>query len=107
MAGSIEVFRPSGFSRDVLRSYKVYVDDVKSASIREGRTARIEVAPGAHWVRARIDSCSTPPLQIRVGEDEAVRLVVRPGGSAWSGFQQVLGSPSEYLHLELDSAAYS
>jgi hypothetical protein len=101
MPSLIEVHRPQGVGlhQDFFRRYRILVDDVEVASLKEGETARVDVAPGSHAVQARIDWVRTPALHVTVRRDEAVHLVVRPSGFL-SGLWQGVLKPSAYLVLE-------
>lgn len=101
MPSSIEVRRPQGVGlrQDVFRRYRILLDGIQVASLKEGETVRVDVAPGSHAVQARIDWVKTPPLQVTVRQDEAVHLIVRPSGFL-SGLWQGVLKPSAYLVLE-------
>ena len=87
MTSGIEVSRPKGkgFRRDMLRRYKILVDDVEVASLKEGESAAIDVPLGPHAIKAKIDWAVTAPLEVVCGEDGVVRLIVRPGGTRERG----------------------
>lgn len=55
---------------DLIRDYKVFLDDREVAHISHGGECRFTVAPGAHRIQLRIDWCSSPELRVHVGEGE-------------------------------------
>ena len=94
---SITVTRPKTVLRDRARRYKVLVDGAEAGHVGHGETTAIEVAPGPHEVRAKIDWCTTPAVMIS-GD---AQLTVQPGdGNAITGVFRAFFSPSTYLRLE-------
>jgi hypothetical protein len=101
MGSEIEISRPKGKGprRDMLRRYKVLINDVEVATLREGESHRAGLDPGTYGVGAQIDWAVTPTVDVVLG-DEVVRLVVRPGGAPRRGLSQAVRRPEEYLVLE-------
>ena len=94
---SITVTRPTTAWRDRARKYKVLLDGTVSAEISHGETASLEVAPGPHEVRGKIDWCTTPPVVV-TGDEE---LTLQTGtGNAFTAIFVALLTPSKYLRLE-------
>src|SRR5690349_11367180 len=60
---TLTVHRPKRF-RDVLRAYQICVDGTLAAEIRSGGSVTIEITPGHHEVVAKIDWCSSPPVDV-------------------------------------------
>jgi|1186.fasta_scaffold215348_2 hypothetical protein len=94
---SITITRPKTVLRDRARRYRIVVDGSEIAQVSHGETTAIEVAPGPHEVRAKIDWCTTPAAMIS-GD---AQLTVQPGdGNAITGIFRAFFSPSTYLRLE-------
>lgn len=49
-------------SAGVMRSITIEVDGRPSLKVRHGQTDQVNVGPGRHTVRARMDWCSSPEL---------------------------------------------
>lgn len=71
----VVVFRPSTHV-DSLRLHKVLIDDHPVATVADGRSVTIRVAPGRHTLRAEIDWCRSNVLtfDIREGEQSTFRF---------------------------------
>ena len=84
MTATIEVSRPAqkGWRRDVFRRYRVFIDDVEVARLKEGEACFEDVTPGAHRVEARIDWMGSGEVAVRLADGEAVRIAIYPG--TWS-----------------------
>jgi hypothetical protein len=100
--GLLYVSRPTGrgFRRDLFRRYKVLVDDVEVASLAEGDRYIMDLVPGPHTVRAKIDWTTTTPLAFDALIAEKVKLVVRPGGGPWMTFRDMVMRSGSYLVVE-------
>lgn len=71
----------AGFlERDRLRSYVVMVDERPSGYLRRGKEIVINVAPGHHEVRIKIDWTGSPRLPVDVQPGQQVNLVAIPKG---------------------------
>lgn len=71
----VVVFRPSTYV-DSVRLHKVLIDDQAVATVADGCSVTIPVAPGRHTLRAEIDWCKSNALSfdIRAGERSTFRL---------------------------------
>jgi hypothetical protein len=96
----IVIGRPRRGGRDFFRRYRVIVDGVERGKLGRGQELSIEVTPGVHEVEGRIDWCSSGPLRIDVREGAAVRMTLRPGGSALRVADCV--TPVGYLTLAVE-----
>ncbi len=65
----------------------------------EQRVVSVDVEPGHHTVRARIDWTGSPALDVEVLVGDEVHVDVLPRGSAFSLSQMF--SRSRYLKIEL------
>ena len=99
MSGGIEVTRPKGkgWRRDIFRRYKILIDEVEVASLKEGESHSAEVEPGDHRIQAKIDWTATPEVEVSVAAGEIVHFVVRPGGE---DIHSAFTDPKGYLSLE-------
>lgn len=68
------------FERDRLRSYDVMIDERPSGRLRRGKEIVIDVAPGHHEVRIKIDWTGSPQVAVDVAADQQVNLVAVPKG---------------------------
>jgi hypothetical protein len=68
------------FERDRLRSYVVMIDERASGQLRRGKQIVIDVPPGHHEVRIKIDWTGSPTLSVDVEADQQVNLVAVPKG---------------------------
>jgi hypothetical protein len=81
----VRVSRPSGGIRDLLRAYRVLIDDEEVGSVRRGQTIEVQTPGGAHRVRAALGyvgagDVGSEPLAINLGPADTVDLVVEPVG---------------------------
>lgn len=63
----LRLSRDRGFA-DMLRGYKVFLNDEIVGSIRAGRDMEFEIASGKHTLEVRIDWCTTGPLSFQAGD---------------------------------------
>ena len=82
------------------RRYKIYVDGVKVAAIRVGKTIEIPVAAGPHTVKAKLDWCSSPEVTVDVAPGRPSGLTVGTFGSVRKMLMNQLFYPSKYLTLD-------
>ncbi|HMH90094.1 MAG TPA: hypothetical protein VK586_03315 [Streptosporangiaceae bacterium] len=85
------VSRPAGRYRDALRSYRLEVDDVARGRLKPGQAMAVEVEPGRHAVRARLDWSGSPPEEVGLGPGEEVRLLVQPAGTVRTALPRMFG----------------
>jgi hypothetical protein len=80
--GRIKVRRVKAgfFERDRLRSYVVMIDERPSGQVRRGKQIVIDVPPGHHEVRIKIDWSGSRTLPVDVEADQQVDLVAIPKG---------------------------
>ncbi len=93
--------RPRGGYRDLLRSYRIEVDGVLRGTLRRGAELSLEVSPGVHFVRARIDWTGSPELDVIVAEGETKGLKVEAGGNAMQMYHSF--RRGSYLNLFVES----
>lgn len=83
----IVFWRPRWRSRDMLRSYVIDLDGSPRGRLRPGAEISIDVLPGRHVVRARVDWTGSPQQELKVERDSVVRVCVEPAGGAWQFWQ--------------------
>ena len=74
-----------------MRAYRLEVDDVARGRLQPGQAMTVEVEPGRHAVRVRIDWTGSPPEEVSLGPGEEVRLLVQPAGTAATAFPRMFG----------------
>ena len=97
----LQVRRRKGGWRDLLREYRIEVDGHPAATLRRGQTLSLNVSPGEHTVRARIDWTGSPELSSTFDAGETVALVVGVNGGPLKGPWQMFGKES-WLKIERD-----
>lgn len=90
---------PSGGYRDSTRSYRVDVDGNNCGKVPSNGSVSVDVEPGHHTVRARIDWTGSPDLDVEVLACEEVHVDVLPGGGAFSLWQMF--GRTGYMKTEL------
>jgi hypothetical protein len=68
------------FERDRLRSYVVMIDERALGRVRRGKEIVIDVPPGHHEVRIKIDWTGSRTVPVDVEADQQVNLVAVPKG---------------------------
>jgi len=103
--GSIVITREqrTGLSRDSLRSYVVFVDEVASGKIARGETLKIDVCPGEHVVRLKIDWTGSRPVHVKLPPGGQVFLVAGPTGTPLQGIRDLLPG-REWCYLRVVSS---
>ena len=74
--------------RDILRGYKIYIDDIYRGEIQIDDTKEFEVEDGTHVVYAKLDWCKSNELCVEVN-GSTVELEV---GSSLKGWRFLLMS---------------
>jgi len=102
---ALRIRRPIQFA-DLIRKYRLFVDDVQMGEIRPDSEIEIQVTPGTHCVLARIDWCSSNSLQIEIEQGQVFDLEVGSNIRGWRmyiGFIYVFFLRSQYLYLRCTS----
>lgn len=73
MSASITLTRDNGYV-DLVRDYRVMVDDKEVGRIGQSQTKQFAIEPGTHTVRLKIDWCGSPTLTVDAIEGETVKL---------------------------------
>jgi hypothetical protein len=83
------VTRPLQFF-DARHQFHILIDGERAATIAPGKTVEIELAPGRHQVKARVDFLSSPPAEIEAGPAEVRHLQVGSNLARWGRLKLVL-----------------
>ena len=92
---------------DLLRAYKIMVDDQQIGTIRTGREVAFEVAPGPHRIWLRIDWCDSNTLEF-VSDGTPLELECGSNYAGWRtflGIKHVVSTTPGYLWLRFKNAA--
>jgi len=98
-ATGIRITRESGFVIDRIRAYKVVLDKRVIASLHEGETKHLDVAPGAHGLHLRIDYCRSQSVRFEVQPGEIVEFTCRPNARMWTAPFFLTVGRTHYLSL--------
>jgi hypothetical protein len=82
--GTLVLRRPPTAWRDRVRGYRIQVDGVSRFTIRRGEERALELAPGPHRVRARIDWSGSPEIDVAIEAGSSTTCLVEPAGSFFS-----------------------
>jgi hypothetical protein len=84
-------------SAGIFRRINVDVDGEPAARVGHGKTVEVEVSPGPHSVRARMDWHSSPTLQVDVPPDETVTVRIN---YPFSSIRKVLRRSAFAIEIE-------
>jgi hypothetical protein len=104
-AATIQLRRVGG-SHDQLRAYKVLLDEREVAAIKQGETTYLNMTPGRHRLRLKIDWCSSPEPMIEAQEGEIRNLVCRPAGNIVAALFNVVFRRGSYIDLAPATASW-
>jgi len=65
----LEITRELGFA-DLLRQYRVFLDDKQIGLLKRGETQVFSIEPGQYRLQLRIDWCRSNPLHIRIEDNQ-------------------------------------
>ena len=102
---TLKIIRESDY-RDLLRAYKIIVDDRQIGEIRHGQTREFPISAGQHQLALRIDWCGSKTLTFSVLEQDIVTFHAGSnlrGAKAISALWYVLFDRDSYLLIEPDS----
>jgi hypothetical protein len=103
VSAEIIVTRASSAWRDRLRAYKLVVDGTSLASVSQGQTEAVSVAPGRHRVWMKIDWCRSQIVECDLSEGDTARFDCRTGGPFVLALLYVTVWRSRYIDLQLRS----
>jgi hypothetical protein len=103
MDGARIILRRRGWPiSDLLRTYKVVLDDRVVGWIKRRKTLTFDVAPGHHELHLEIDWCSSRDLLLDLAACEEVRLICGGRGPSLYGITR---GRSDYIALDVDQRA--
>lgn len=94
----ITINRVPGYSNKY-RKFQLILDNNFIADIKEGEIKTIEVEPGRHTLKAKIDWCQSNELDLNVEEGESKNLKIT-GTNPFLVFYYVTFGRKKYLNLE-------
>lgn len=56
------------------KSFKVYLDGEKRATISNGEIKEIEMEPGKHQLQLKVDWCSSPEIELDISDDKSITM---------------------------------
>ncbi|GIO16160.1 hypothetical protein J19TS2_57150 [Cohnella xylanilytica] len=101
----IEISRTSQYVNKI-RSYEVIVDDIERGTIQDGGTMKIELEPGEHEIRLKIDWCGSNRLAFRLQDNEVRKFRCGSPIKGWrylSPFMMpysIFFNKDKYLYIE-------
>ncbi len=98
-AGTLRVTRDPTPVRDKFRAYTLLVDGSPVATIRRGASVSVELAPGPHTVRLKIDWCASPEAVVTVAAGTEHRLECGPRTGAAGHASLITAERDTYLWL--------
>jgi hypothetical protein len=97
--GTLVVTRDGAAGRDMLRSYDVWADKAKVASVKRGKSARIDLPAGKHVIQVRIDWNGSKELTVVIAEGVEIELTCGPNKSGKGALHDAVGAKDTYLWL--------
>jgi hypothetical protein len=88
------------FWMDRARSYRILIDGEERDRVKNGETVAVDVAPGPHVVRAKIDWAYSPELSVDVPPGGEAHLHCRPRGNLLTVMYYATIGRKRYLRLE-------
>ena len=64
--GTLAVTRSGQVTWDLIRRYRIWINECPLGSVGRGETARFVVGAGPHAVQVSIDWCGSPELEINI-----------------------------------------
>lgn len=81
-----------------MRRMRVEIDGSTAARLSVNGSESIDVSPGSHILRARMDWQSSKPLQVALSTDETITVVV---GSSWRMLTRIIGGWGTALDMHV------
>ena len=100
MSAHIRIRRERAAWTNRLRTFKIMVNGIERAAIKNGATIDVEIEPGQFSIQARISWCSSPVMTATVQDAETASFVVGNGDPS-----AIIGDTTRYLTLARDHAA--
>ena len=75
---------------DRLRSYDVYLDDLRVGSLGASESVSFSASPGKHSVVIKIDWCRSNVIDIDCGSGESISLECGSNVTGWRGLLALL-----------------
>jgi len=96
--GTLILRRPRNAWRDRMRAYQIRIDGSTRLTVRRGEERTVDLQPGLHRVRAKIDWSGSPEVEVVIDAGLSTTCLVEPAGSlpsvVWRAFTR-----TRYLKL--------
>jgi hypothetical protein len=92
--------------KDRYRKYRVVLDGVEVARLRNGESTSLAVSPGGHTLRIKIDWCGSPEQAFHVGSGDEIDFCCWNAASLAKPFDQLaklIWDRNRYIALERDA----
>lgn len=94
MTSMIRVRREKSARANRFRAFKIVVNGVERATVKNASTVDIPIEPGQFSIQARIAWCNSRAMTSTVEDEHTVTFVVRNGDST-----ALVGGTTEYLDI--------
>lgn len=85
---------------DLLRSYKIFVNDREVGALARGSVLEVEVPSGPLTIQARIDWGRSEPLVVEAAPKQRIEIQVSNHWGAWLALWAVTFGARSYLELK-------
>ena len=100
---NLKVVRRSGYS-DLLRSYKIFVNDVYVGIIARNDVLDLAIPAGPVKVEARIDWTKSEPLTVDAAPNQTIEVEVSNNWGPWRALRGITFGARSYLVLRLSKS---
>jgi hypothetical protein len=98
-SSKLRIVRRGGYA-DMLRSYKIFVNDEATGSIARNSVLDLDVPSGPLKVEARVDWGRSQPVMIEAQPDQTVEVEVSNHWGPWLAPWAITFGASSYLTLK-------
>ena len=95
----IEIWRENQF-KDALRAYQIELDEKIIGEVRKGETISLDIEPGKHHLRLKIDWCSSPGVDFEIHTGQTVKFSCGNNLKPLTGFVYITFLRNQYLWLK-------
>ena len=77
----------TGPTAGLFRRFRIFLDEVEVARLKQGQVARVTAVAGSHQLRARLDWHSGEPVTLELTDQEETRVSIEYAwlfGDSWS-----------------------
>ncbi len=100
--GKLTIKRKSSITgSDVMRAYKIFIDDKEVGSIKSGKTESFELSNGEHSIQLKIDWCSSRKVGFNITDNETTQMeCYTSGGGLFSGINALVNK-NNYITIKV------